>query len=118
MMNIRELIGNIPGAVEKLDIEKSLDLRDVPEFDSEWMRIYNLVEQRKNEGEDSGEELDEICEMAYMKAFDTREDDEIAAYVSDDFGLIYDADSLEISDPWLDKLIDCYRRSVFPCGKL
>lgn len=112
------MLDNIPGAVENLDIGEALDLRDSEEFDSEWMRLYNLVEQHKNEGEDSGAELDEICETAYMKTFDTREDDELAAYVSDDFGLMYDAETLGICDPWLDKLIDCYRRSVFPCGRL
>lgn len=117
-MNIREMLDNIPGAIENLDIDEALDLRDSEEFDSEWMRIYNLVEQRKNECEDSGAELEEICEMAYLNAFDTREDDEIASYVADDFGLMYDTERLGISDPWLDKLIDCYRRSVFPCGRL
>lgn len=115
-MNVREMLDNIRAAVEDLDIDKALDLRGSEEFDREWMRIYGLVEQRKTE--DSGAELEEICEMAYLNAFDTREDDEIASYVADDFGLMYDTELLGISDPWLDKLIDCYRRSVFPCGRL
>lgn len=117
-MNLRELLDNIRAAVENLDIDAALDLRDSAEFDSEWMRIYKLVERRKNEGEGSGAELDEICEQAYLYAFDTREDDELASYVADDFGLMYDAEMLGIDDPWLDKLIDCYSRSVFPCGRL
>lgn len=117
-MKIREMLENIPGAIENLDIDEALDLRDSEEFDSEWVRVDDLVEHGKKEGSWDKEKSDKIRERAYLNAFDTCEDDELAAYVSDDFGLMYDAETLGIRDPWLDKLIDSYRRSVFPCGRL
>lgn len=114
-MNFRKMLNNIPAALEGIDIDNALDLRDSKEFDSEWIRVYNLVKEQKSE---ENPKCGKIREEAYKKVYDTLEDDEIAAYISDDFGLMFDADSLGISDPWLDKLIDSYQRSVFPCGKL
>ena len=114
-MNIREMLDNIQGAVENLDIDEALDLRDSEEFDSEWVRVYHLVEERKTA---ESEECRGIREKAYISALEFGEYEDIAACVSDDFGLIFDAESVGFCDPWLDKLIDCYRRSVFPCGKL
>ena len=46
------------------------------------------------------------------------EDDEVAGYIADDFGLIADSKRLGYSDEWLDKLIFCYKNAQIPYGIL
>ena len=43
---------------------------------------------------------------------------ELAAYVSDDFGLIYDSLILNYKDEWLDKVIAVYKNKKIPSGEL
>lgn len=80
------------------------------------MRVYNLVKEKKTE---ENPRCDKIREEAYKKSFSACGNDEISALVSDDFGLMYDAKSLGIKDPWLDKMIEDYELFMhFPCGIL
>lgn len=117
-MNVRKMLDNLPYAMSGINVDKALELRDVEEFDSEWMRVYNLVEQRKSNGSWDKEKSDKIRKEAFKKSLSACYNAEISALVSDDFGLMYDAKALKIRDPWLDKLISEYECNMFPCGQL
>lgn len=101
---------------EELDIDDFLDQRDSDPFDSEWVRVYQSLEELKK-GK-TVEDTREIEKKAYITVYEKSEDDELAGYVSDDFGLIADSKRLGYSDEWLDKLISCYENARIPCGEL
>ena len=101
---------------EELDIDDFLDQRDSDPFDSEWVRVYQTLEKLKK-GK-TLEDTREIEKKAYITVYEKSEDDELAGYVSDDFGLIADSKRLGYSDEWLDKLIFCYENARIPCGEL
>lgn len=102
--------------LETLDIDDFLEQRECDPFDGEWVRVYQAVEalKKRNAIEDSRE----IEKIAYLTVYEKSEDDELAGYISDDFGLIADSKKLGYSDEWLDKLISCYEDAKLPCGIL
>lgn len=105
----------------QMDFDKVLDNRDLPEFDEEWIRIFNNIEAMKKEkgfSEQSKSISNNIREKVYLKIYDLTQDDSIAGYASDDFGLICDSEFLEYNDDWLDKFIKSYDNLQFPNGKL
>ena len=106
---------------ESIDIDAFYDGRDAKCFDSEWMRIYNQLEAMKNEESYTAAKENEnrkFREAAFLKIYSLTEDSELAGYVSDDFGLIIDAQILGFSDPWLERFIACYANSTIPCGEI
>ena len=50
--------------------------------------------------------------------YENSNSDDLAAYVSDDFGLIFDSIILNYRDEWFDKLIRCYEELNIPNGIL
>lgn len=101
---------------EELEIDEILDQRETDPFDSEWVRVYRAVQELKK-GKVVGDTR-EIEKKAYITVYEKSEDDELAGYISDDFGLIADSKMLNYSDEWLDKLISCYEKVTIPYGKL
>lgn len=113
-----DLLGSIEKAFDGIDLDEAVELREAEEFDGNWVRVYNITQNAEHNADYPQSENDKLREQAYLKAYSLCEDDDIAAFVSDDFGLMFDAEVLGIDDPWLEKLIDSYRRYVFPCGRL
>lgn len=101
---------------EELNIDDFLDQRDSDPFDSEWVRVYQALEELKK-GK-TVEDTREIEKKAYITVYEKSENDELAGYISDDFGLIADSKRLGYSDEWLEKLISCYENARIPCGEL
>ena len=104
-----------------MDFDTMLDRRDLPIFDDEWIRVYHEVELLKRKSNvyiDGNNDSDNIRKQTFLKTFKLTQDDEIAAYISDDFGLIYDSEMLGYHDEWLDRLINCYHSFQFPSGEL
>lgn len=101
---------------ENLDIDELLEQRECNPFDCEWMRVYQAIEALKVNQE--VDDTTEIREKAFMIVYEQSGSDELAGYVSDDFGLIADSKSLHYSDKWLTKLIVCYQKNTIPCGEL
>ena len=93
---------------EELDMDDFLDQRDSDPFDSEWVRIYQALEELKK-GKTVADTR-EIEKKAYITVYEKSENDELAGYISDDFGLIADSKRLNYSDEWLEKLISCYEK--------
>ena len=94
---------------EELDIDDFLDQRDSDPFDSEWVRVYQALEELKK-GKTVADTR-EIEKKVYITVYEKSENDELAGYISDDFGLIIDSKRLNYSDKWLEKLISCYENA-------
>lgn len=104
-----------------LDIDELLDNRDAAVFDAEWIRVYNAVESLKNVENYSYIEKNrnsEVREQVFRIIYELSNAGDLAGYVSDDFGLIADAELLGYKDSWLDKLRSCYENKTIPCGRL
>ena len=119
---MEELIAKIEEIdFSNMDIDNLLDNRDQDPFDSEWTRVYQEIEAIKEEKSytDENENYNSnIREKVFSKIYNLSGHDELAEYVSDDFGLIVDSKILEYSDTWLDKLISSYENANIPCGDL
>lgn len=99
-----------------VDLEKVLDERDTDPFDTIWVRVSEEVQSldpsysnKKSEG---------IRELAFKASYKNGGEGDIAAYISDDFGLIDDALRLGYNSPWLSGLFQCYVNNSVPCGTL
>ena len=112
-----ELLDNLKKVnYETLDIDDFLDQRECEPFDSEWIRVYQAIEELKKER--AVEDNREIEKKAYITVFEKTECDDLAGYIADDFGLIADSIMLNYSDEWLEKLISCYKKAIIPRGNL
>lgn len=101
----------------KRDINTLLDLREEAEFDTEWMRVYNMLKQ-KEVNDIYKDDINTICEKAYLAAYELSNSSDIAGYISDDFELISKAYIVGLNDEWLNALIRSYTEDEFPCGRL
>lgn len=108
---------------DRFDIDylnELLDSRDSASFDTEWCRVDREIEVLKNSQSYTGEDEEaqgKIREKAFM-IIEQNTESELAAYVSDDFGLIYDSLILNYKDEWLDKVIAAYKNKKIPSGEL
>lgn len=106
---------------ESIDLDEILYLRDSDPFDSEWNRVYKAVEeQKKIKGySDENKHLtDEYRKSAYLRVYNLCNNDDLAAYISDDFGIISDSELMSYTDWWLEALINTYANSKITCGKI
>ena len=101
---------------EEFDIDDFLDQRDSDPFDSEWVRVFQALKELKK-GKTVADTR-EIEKKVYITVYEKSKNDELAGYISDDFGLIADSKRLGYLDEWLDKLISCYENARIPCGEL
>ena len=101
-------------------LNELLDSRDSAPFDTEWCRVEEEIEALKNPRSYTGENEEEqgkVREKVFMLIEENIES-ELAEYVSDDFGLIYDSLVLNYKDEWLNKLIAAYKNKKIPAGEL
>lgn len=121
-MIVDELLEKLNSSMfEEADFDEILDLRDEEAFDNEWVRVNDLVDQEKEKKGFSKEDealVSKYREAAYKKVYELCEDSEIAAYLSDDMGLICESQLTNVTDPWLMELIKRYEAREIPCGKL
>ena len=85
---------------ETIDIDDFLDQRECDPFDSEWVRVYQAIEELKK-----GKEMvdtREIEKKAYITVYEKTECDDLAGYIADDFGSVsythLDGDSVDEMD--------------------
>jgi hypothetical protein len=98
-------------------IAEMLDNRDSEEFESDWLRVFQLIGQRQFT-ESASELISEIREEAYKKTFSSTQHSELASYVADDFELIAKSLLSEFNDEWLNALLLAYLQGQFPHTKL
>ncbi|MBD5135545.1 MAG: hypothetical protein HDT39_06225 [Lachnospiraceae bacterium] len=99
------------------DVDELLDMRDDEEFDSEWMRVYNILNEINIEDSEK-QIIDRIREKSFIRIYNLSESSDIASCVSDDFEIICKACISGYDDKWLNSLIMSYAKNEFPCGKL
>lgn len=101
------------------DIELILDYRDEADFDGEWIRNYNAIDEKKDLIDlESKELIEEIREVSFKAVYDAAQSGELAAYVSDDFGLMAEALVVNYNDEWLNALGKTYVEGKIPYGNL
>ena len=101
-------------------LNELLDNRDSVAFDIEWCRVEKEIKGLKNPQsytDENEEEQGKIREKAFM-IIEKNTESELADYVSDDFGLIYDSFVLNYKDEWLEKVIAAYKNKKIPTGAL
>ncbi|AKA67830.1 MULTISPECIES: hypothetical protein [Clostridium] len=106
---------------KNIDFDEILDLRDSSIFDREWNRVYKVVEEEKKikgYSEENKQLSDEYRKNAYFRVYNLCENDSLAAYISDDFGMICDSELVGYTDSWLEALIKTYAASKIPCGDI
>ena len=103
------------------DIDAYLDARDEDPFDSDWLSAHQELESRKR-GRALLRKLErangKLRERVFKRVLGQAGDD-IAGYISDDFGLMFDAlamDDLEAS--WVFGLYECYASATLPSGSI
>lgn len=95
-------------------IDDALELRDRPEFESEWLRVDGLLESGVGEHDPT----ERLREAAFKLTYARTNHPELAGYVADDFALIGAALLSGLDDPWLNSLWVSYRDGRFPCMQL
>jgi hypothetical protein len=104
------------------DFNNLLDLRDESNFEVEWLRVSDEMEEKQKVQEivsDMKELIETIRELAFKRTYSLTQNSEIAEYVSDDFDLIATALALDYKDNWLNALMLLYQNGQFPfpCSK-
>ncbi|MDE6621510.1 MAG: hypothetical protein K2K74_13710 [Lachnospiraceae bacterium] len=101
-------------------LNELLDCRDSAPFDTEWCRVDEEISRLKNDQNYTAgneKEQEKIRQKAFL-IIEQNTESELADYVSDDFGLIYDSFVLHYRDEWLDQLIEEYKNGKIPAGVL
>ncbi|WBX75029.1 hypothetical protein PG911_10205 [Tenacibaculum ovolyticum] len=91
--------------------------RDEEYFSDVWMSIYNEIEVlTAKKGVSTFSE--EIREKAFKLIIDETENSDLAAYISDDLGLLSDAIDVGYNNGWLISLWNEYQKNKIPNGRL
>ncbi|GGX35355.1 hypothetical protein [Aquimarina muelleri] len=94
-----------------------LDERDEEYFSDVWMSIYTEVEAlTKEKGVNPFSES--IREKAFKLIINETDNSDLAAYISDDLGLLSDAVDVGYNNGWLISLWNEYQKNKIPSGKL
>lgn len=103
--------------LESINIDNLLDLRDEGEFDNEWIRVFEML-QEISISENYIIQIDEIREGVFKLIYEYADSSDLASYVSDDFELMCKAYVAEFNDSWLVKMVNAYVCRKIPAGKL
>ncbi len=115
--NLQQLLNQLDKIqYETLHIDDILEQRESDPFDQEWMRVYQIIEELKKDKR--VDNTTKIRKKVFLLVYQLSDCEELAGYISDDFGLIADSKMLQYSDEWLEKLISCYEKAIIPCGEL
>jgi hypothetical protein len=98
-----------------------LDERDEETFSSRWMESYRRLQTAKDTlgiGKETEALITRIREITYLQAYERWQSPDLAAYISDDFGLIADAIAANTNDYFVNALFHEYVIGNFPRGTL
>ena len=99
------------------NVSAILDERDDESFSMRWMEAFRSIEEKKITLHAQNENLVlKIREIVYLQIFNCWKSPDLAAYVSNDFGLIGDALLLDSSDSWINGLFQAYVLHNIPVG--
>ena len=114
LREVRVILGE--STFQNLEHDSVLDAREAAPFDEEWVRVYRKIENL--EFEPTSDSLTNLREAAFKECFKHTGNPELAAMVSDDFGLIGKSILTNYQDPWLSGVLAVYLEGKFPSGKI
>ena len=110
-----------PAVIAAYDHDTILDERDNDvDFEAQWMRCHNEIEERWRPGEVKPELIaliGDICRESFLAVSRATGQHEIAAYISDDFDLIVRGAVLELKNDFLTNLWLAYNRNEIPTSQ-
>ncbi len=123
-MDKKELITNLYTVFEKAlsdkenfaDIDFLLDERDKDIFARQWTAEYSNIEKIKSRNNEKL--IDKYREKIFKIVFKQTDNDDLAAYVSDDFGLLADALNSDYRSRWIEALQFYYINGKIPKGNI
>jgi len=99
----------------EMSLERILDARDSDQFSQQWMAAFRLIEVYKRKACDiEFASSTQIREGAYLHAYSRWQSTDLAACISDDFGLIADAATLDAHEPWFEEMLRKYLNGQIP----
>ena len=98
-------------------IDAMLDSRDSSEFEEDWLKVFQKLENRPFDAKDL-KTVKNIREIAYKKTYNSTNHSELSAYVADDFEMIAKSLLADLNDEWLNALFLSYLHGLFPHSKI
>ena len=115
---IKNIIQNelplILGRLSDETIDNILVERDDNFFSEQWMQAYNEVEKQKKQQGVPSTYNEDIRKIIFNMVLEITNNDDLAAYISDDFGLIWDAEKVDINNNWINVLWQSYKKGEIP----
>lgn len=115
---IKNIIQNelplILGRLSEETINNILDKRDDNFFSEQWMQAYNEVEKQKKQQGVPATYSEDIRKKAFNIVLQITDNDDLAAYISDDLGLILDAEKVNVNNSWINALWQSYKNGKIP----
>lgn len=115
---IKNIIQNelplILGRLSDETIDNILVERDGNFFSEQWMQAYNEVEKQKKQQGVPSTYNEDIRKIVFNMVLEITNNDDLAAYISDDFGLIWDAEKVDINNNWINVLWQSYKKGEIP----
>ncbi|HET6252153.1 MAG TPA: hypothetical protein VFE47_30990 [Tepidisphaeraceae bacterium] len=96
------------------EVVAAVDERDDRSFADQWMSLFRQVEIIKGGRRDADPRVGRLRELAYLQAFERWRSSDLAAMISDDFGLIGDALAVGFEDESIKKILEQYLALKFP----
>lgn len=107
--------------LDAAQIDEVLNNRDCEVFSTQWTRVYNEVDkikQKENLTEIYRKHDEKLRRVIFLEVYNITLSGNMAAYISDDFGLILDSLVFDYKDDWINSLWIQYIRGKIPQGEL
>ncbi|AZZ90661.1 hypothetical protein EUZ85_07990 [Hahella sp. KA22] len=94
------------------DLDSVLDIRDEPEFEERWMKVYENIKGEFKAENFTPEQLslvESLRKESFLAVSKSSGQHEISSYISDDFELIGKAALLNRRFEFLDQMLEKYR---------
>ncbi len=99
-----------------VDINAVISKREGKDFESELvLRLNKITEIKRNKPKSAFDYIEDFVEEIFVHVFQNTNSDDLSAYISDDFGMFFEAMHMKIEDEWLNGLISVYADGEIPC---
>lgn len=102
------------GKLSDENIDNILNERDNNFLSEQWMQAYHEVENSKKQQGVPANYGEEIRKNAFNIVLKITDNDDLAAYISDDLGLILDAEKVNVNNSWINALWQAYKNGEIP----
>lgn len=115
------IVENLPiilGKYSQDEYEQILDKRDMDIFSNKWMDIYKSIHEKIEKYQVDNASSDILRKNAFKIVLANTGNSDLAAYISDDFGLFLDAVQINFNNEWLNSLWIIYKDNKIPCENI